>query len=193
MKNYIFVLPLIAGLSIDSCIKTDLEPRGSYLDDRFFISKPYMIATNAAGMKFKDFKCTEEGFILIYFKLGNFFQEDGWRLQMTAIFYGDNGSKSFFDEVDNIGSEYYKAKYTDEYYGFHEYSYKTPYVYAFEEQIPFSFFRDAYYSVYFVITVMNHDEKYATLCSLGTASALRRGDEGSLTVMNFGSITKYGN
>ena len=193
MKNYIFALPLIAGLSIASCIKPDLEPKGSYMDERFFISKPYMVARYEEGRETFYFKCTEEGFISIYFLLGNFFQENGWRLQMTAIFHGDNGSKSFFDEVDEIGSEYYKAEYTDEYYGWDEYSYKAPSIYAFDGQIPFSFFQDTYFSVSFEITIMNRDEKYATLYSFGTASAFWRGNEGSLTVMDFGSITKYGN
>ena len=140
MKNNVFVLPFIVGLSVKSCIKNDLQPNGSYLDDRFFISKPYMFAVDANRGESRGFKCTDDGFVIIRFWLGNFFQEDGWKLQMSAIFYGDEGSKSFFCEVDDIGSEYYKAEYTDEYYGFFEYSYDGPLIRGFEGQIPFSFF-----------------------------------------------------
>lgn len=193
MKNNVFVLSLIVGLSMTSCTKKGLflHPEGSYVDECFFLAWPRLISEKSDITVENNLKTADDGFVMFCFQLGNFFQEDGWKLQLNANFYGDKGSKSFFCEVDDIGSEYYKAEYTDEYYGLFSYTYDSPTIEAFNGQIPFSFFQDKYYSILITMTIINGDKKYGTFCTFGT---LWYGyNANTVPFDSFGSITKYGN
>ncbi len=90
----------------------ELYPRDAYSDDRFFITRPYFQKSeqisnsqDASSETNLEYYC---GFSL---RLGNFFEEDDWKALMYLSVFDEENSKSFFCEVNDIGSSYYKAKY----------------------------------------------------------------------------------
>ncbi len=105
---WLLFIPLFSSIDFNK----ELYPRDAYSDDRFFITRPYFQKSeqisnsqDASSETNLEYYC---GFSL---RLGNFFEEDDWKALMYLSVFDEENSKSFFCEVNDIGSSYYKAKY----------------------------------------------------------------------------------
>lgn len=148
----------------------ELYPRDAYSDDRFFITRPYFQKSEQISNNQDTSSEISLEYCSFSLYLGNFFEEDNWKALMYLSVFDEEDSKSFFCEVSDIGSSYYKAKYVYDWLdlGSDIYTYEAPKIFIFTNQISNSFFETKYKTILFTMKILKGNETYGTFSSFGT-------------------------
>lgn len=166
----------------------ELYPRDAYSDDRFFITRPYFQKSEEISNSQDISSEMSLEYCSFSLYLGNFFEEDDWKALMYLSVFDEEDSKSFFCEVSDIGSSYYKAKYVYDWLdlGSDVYTYKAPKIFIFTNQISNSFFETKYKTILFTMKILKGSETYGTFSSFGTVKYKNE----ELYSIAFGRLTK---